>query len=136
MGGAFVIDWRLPGIQSSVSAIEAMEQPVCGAGAESPENTIDAILVTQPDLVIAWANRNVEWTLEVLRGLNRVVAHATGPGAGGGTGAGAAPTLPPFLFIDAPAEVREELERWAPRATFTTTNSDLQSIIKKAKKGK
>lgn len=135
MGGAFVIDWRLPGIQSSVSAIEAMEQPVCGAGAESPENTIDAILVTRPDLVIAWANRNVEWTLEVLRGLNRVMAQATVPG-GGGTETEAPPSLPPFLFIDAPAETREELERWAPRATFTTTNSDLQSIIKKAKKGK
>ena len=132
MGGVFVIDWQVPGIQNRVSTVEAMENHVCGTGAEHPERVADAILVTEPDVVVAWANSHPEWTLEVLRGLHRVVARPAGEGGG----VAEAPSLPPFVFVDSRPEDREELERWAPRAAFTTTYGDLQSVIRKAVRGK
>lgn len=131
MGGVFVIDWQLPGIQNRVSYVEAMEFHVCGTASEAPEHAADAIRTTEPDVVVAWANSHPEWTVEVLRGLHRVVAQTTEGG-----GEAAAPDLPAFVFVDAPPEVREELERWAPGAIFTTLYSDVQTVIKKAQKGK
>lgn len=130
MGGVFVIDWQVPGIQNRVSAIEAMEHHVCGTGAESPELTVDAILVTGPDVVVAWANSHPQWTLEVLRGLHRVVAQPAGEGGGSETS-----SLPSFVFVDSRPEDREELERWVPGATFATSYG-LEPVLKKAARGK
>lgn len=132
MGGVFVIDWRLPDIQERVSDVEALEQPVCGTATDSPENAVDAILTTQPDVVLAWLNRHPERTLEVLRGLHRVVART----AGGAAGTGAAGALPPFVFVDTPPEVRGDLERLAPGAAFTTTYSDLKQVLRQVRRGR
>lgn len=117
MPEAFVVQWYPPDIQNAISELEALEWPVCGAEAQSVEEAVDSIEQTDPDVIVAWLDREPGKT----RGL--VLRYKTVAGGDG----------KPFVFVNGTQGAQEMLERVMPAGVFTD-HGHLGAALKKAKK--
>lgn len=121
----FVIDWHAIDMQNDVSQIEAMDHEVCGTAHHEPDQAVDAIRSTDPDVVVAWANRRPEMTVKVLRRALDV---------------GEEPAPLPTIFVDADEQDRDALRSCAAPALFADVGGledalgEMKRDIKKAHK--
>lgn len=121
----FVIDWHAIDVQNDVSQIEAMDHEVCGTAHHDRDQAVEAIRRTDPDVVVAWANRRPEMTVNVLRRVLEV---------------GEEPAPLPTVFVDAGEQDRDALRSCAAPALFSDvgdledTLTEMKRDIKKAHK--